>query len=353
MEKRITYHEQTDVENTLKLREVLKTLPSFAKDFFRAISTTTSTSTRIKYAYDIRIFFQFLLSENPVYSRYTMQEFTLADLDNITALDLEEYIEYLRAYKSPDDDEYITNGERGLKRKLSALRTFYAYYYKHEMIQNNPTLLIDMPKLHEKEIIRLDADEVAKLLDFVESCGDELTPHQRKYYEKTKHRDLAIITLLLGTGVRVSECVGLDIEDLDFQNNGLKLVRKGGSEMFVYFGEEVEKALLEYLEVRDGITPVAGHEHALFYSSQRKRINVKTVENLVKKYASQITTTKKITPHKLRSTYGTNLYQETGDIYLVADVLGHKDVNTTKKHYAAMDDTRRRKAARAVKLREN
>lgn len=353
MEKRITYHELTDVENTLKLREVLKTLPEFVKDFFRAVSTTTSTSTRIKYAYDIRIFFQFLLSENPVYSRYIMQEFTLADLDNITALDLEEYIEYLRAYKSPDDNEYITNGERGLKRKLSALRTFYAYYYKHEMIQNNPTLLIDMPKLHDKEIIRLDADEVAKLLDFVESCGDELTPHQRKYYEKTKYRDLAIITLLLGTGVRVSECVGLDVEDIDFQNNGLKLVRKGGNEMFVYFGEEVEKALLDYLEVREGITPVAGHEHALFYSSQRKRINVKTVENLVKKYASQITTTKKITPHKLRSTYGTNLYQETGDIYLVADVLGHKDVNTTKKHYAAMDDSRRRKAAKAVKLRED
>lgn len=353
MEKRITYHEQTDVENTLKLREVLKTLPVFARDFFRAVSTTTSASTRIKYAYDIRIFFQFLLSENPVYSRYTMQDFTLADLDNITALDLEEYIEYLKAYKSPEDDEYITNGERGLKRKLSALRTFYAYYYKHEMIQNNPTLLIDMPKLHDKEIIRLDADEVAKLLDFVESCGDELTPHQRKYYEKTKHRDLAIITLLLGTGVRVSECVGLDVQDLDFQNNRLKLVRKGGSEMFVYFGEEVEKALKDYLEVRKGITPVAGHEHALFYSSQRKRINVKTVENLVKKYSGRITTTKKITPHKLRSTYGTNLYQETGDIYLVADVLGHKDVNTTKKHYAAMDDSRRRKAARAVKLRED
>ena len=66
-----------------------------------------------------------------------------------------------------------------------------------------------------------------------------------------------------------------------------------------------------------------------------------------------ITTTKKITPHKLRSTYGTTLYQETGDIYLVADVLGHKDVNTTKKHYAAMDDARRRKAATAVHLRED
>lgn len=73
----------------------------------------------------------------------------------------------------------------------------------------------------------------------------------------------------------------------------------------------------------------------------------------MKKYASQVTTTKKITPHKLRSTYGTTLYQETGDIYLVADVLGHKDVNTTKKHYAAMDDARRRQAATAVRLRES
>ena len=172
------------------------------------------------------------------------------------------------------------------------------------------------------------------------------------FYEKTKERDLAIVTLLLGTGIRVSECVGLDIEDVDFKNNGIKVTRKGGNEMVVYFGPEVEKALKRYLEVREGITPLAGHEHALFYSAQRKRIGVQAVENMVKKYSRQITTTKKITPHKLRSTYGTALYQETGDIYLVADVLGHKDVNTTKKHYAALDDARRRQAATAVKLRE-
>ena len=352
MDKRVTYHEQTDMENTLKLREVLKTLPEFSKDFFRAISTTTSTSTRIKYAYDIRIFFQFLLEENPVFRNSSADTLTPDVLDQITALDLEEYIEYLKAYQPPESDEYITNGEKGIKRKLSALRTFYAYYYKHELIQTNPTLLIDMPKLHQKEIIRLEADEVAKLLDCVESCGSTMTPHQRKYYEKTKYRDLAIITLLLGTGVRVSECVGLDLEDVDFRNNGIRVVRKGGNEMIVYFGPEVEKALKDYMEIRSGITPVAGHEHALFYSSQKKRINVKTVENLVKKYASRVTTAKKITPHKLRSTYGTALYEETGDIYLVADVLGHKDVNTTKKHYAAMNESRRRKAATAVQLRE-
>ena len=348
---RITYRDQTDTENIIKLREVLKTLPPFAKDYFRAIDATTTTKTRISYAYDIRIFFQFLIQENPAYHNYTPSDFTIDVLDQIQALDIEEYMEYLKVYKD-QGDSYVTNGERGLKRKISALRSFYAYYYKHEMIKTNPTVLIDMPKIHDKAIIRLDTDEVAMLLDYVEHCGDLLTGQKKAYYEKTKERDLALITLLLGTGIRVSECVGLDIEDVDFKNNAVKVTRKGGNEMFVYFGDEVEHALKNYIEVRKGITPVSGHEHALFYSTQRKRMGVLAVENLVKKYAREITTTKKITPHKLRSTYGTALYQETGDIYLVADVLGHKDVNTTKKHYAAIGDERRRKAASAVKLRD-
>ncbi len=348
---RTTYREHTDTENILKLRQVLSTLPAFCKDYFRAIDSTTTTKTRISYAYDIRIFFQFLLDENPAFKNYALTDFSVEVLDQIKAVDLEEYMEYLKVYQNGDKTE--TNGERGLKRKISALRSFYAYYYKREMIHTNPTVLIDVPKIHDKSIIRLDTDEVALLLDYIEHCGDSLTGQKRVYYEKTKERDLAIVTLLLGTGIRVSECVGLDIEDVDFKNNGIKVTRKGGNEMVVYFGEEVEKALKRYLEVRAGITPLAGHEHALFYSAQRKRMGVQAVENMVKKYSRQITTTKKITPHKLRSTYGTALYQETGDIYLVADVLGHKDVNTTKKHYAALDDARRRQAATAVRLRED
>ena len=346
-----TYREHTDTENILKLRQDLSTLPAFCKDYFRAIDSTTTTKTRISYAYDIRIFFQFLLDENPAFKNYAMTDFSVEILDQIKAVDLEEYMEYLKVYQNGDKTE--TNGERGLKRKISALRSFYAYYYKREMIHTNPTVLIDVPKIHDKSIIRLDTDEVALLLDYIEHCGDSLTGQKRVYYQKTKERDLAIVTLLLGTGIRVSECVGLDIEDVDFKNNGIKVTRKGGNEMVVYFGEEVEKALKRYLEVRAGITPLAGHEHALFYSAQRKRMGVQAVENMVKKYSRQITTTKKITPHKLRSTYGTALYQETGDIYLVADVLGHKDVNTTKKHYAALDDARRRQAATAVRLRED
>lgn len=291
------------------------------------------------------------MDENPSFKNYSMTDFKVTILDELQAVDIEEYLEYLKVYSN--GDKTLTNRERSIKRKLASLRSFYTYYYKREMIHNNPTVLIDMPKIHEQAIIRLDTDEVALLLDFIEHGGDSLTGQKKVYYEKTKERDLAIVTLLLGTGIRVSECVGLDVEDIDFKNNGIKITRKGGNEMVVYFGSEVERALRQYLTVREGVTPVTGHEHALFYSTQRKRIGIQAVENLVKKYARAITTTKKITPHKLRSTYGTALYQETGDIYLVADVLGHRDVNTTKKHYAAMDDARRRKAASAVHLRED
>ena len=193
---------------------------------------------------------------------------------------------------------------------------------------------------------------MAKLLDEVES-GENLTARQQQYHEKTKIRDLAMMTLLLGTGIRVSECVGLDIEDLDFRDNRIRIIRKGGKEEFVYFGAEVREALMNYIEdSRSKIIPKEGHEHALFYSIQRRRISIQAVENLVTEYASQVTTFKHITPHKLRSTYGTSLYRQTGDIYLVAEVLGHNDVNTTRKHYAALDDDKKRQAASAVQLHQ-
>lgn len=351
-DNRVTYHEQVKVDNTLKLRELLRRLPPFAKDYFRAIEPTTSAKTRISYAYDLLVFYRFLMEENPVYKNYKTEDFKEADLDQLQSVDIEEYMEYLKVY-SDEHDNLITNGERGINRKISALRSFYNYFFKRGVIKTNPTLLVDMAKLHEKEIIRLDPDETAMLLDFIEKGSEKLTGQQKAYYEKTKQRDLAIVTLLLGTGIRVSECVGLDIEDVDFKNYGIKVLRKGGSEMIVYFGDEVAKALSDYIDGdRSAVMPLEGHEHALFYSTQRKRIGIRAVENLVKKYAKQVTPLKKITPHKLRSTYGTSLYQETGDIYLVADVLGHKDVNTTRKHYANIGNDRRRSAAKYVRLRE-
>ncbi len=347
--KEKAYYEDVNKKNEVKLRKMLSGLPPFCKQFFIGIEPTTSSRTRIAYAYDIGCFFDYIHENNPVYAKMEITQFSLAMLDEITPMDIEEYLSYLKYYEK--DGEEHTNEERGIKRKLASLRTFYRYFYKNELIQTDPAVKVDMPKIHEKNITRLDIDEVAKLLDEVES-GESLTKRQKQYHEKTKTRDLAMMTLLLGTGIRVSECVGLDIDDVDFKNNGIKIHRKGGAEVIVYFGEEVRNALLEYMVERQKITAEDGSTNALFLSLQNKRISVRSVENLVKKYAKLVTSLKHITPHKLRSTYGTSLYRETGDIYLVADVLGHKDVNTTRKHYAALDDDRRRSAAKYVKLRD-
>ena len=344
------YHDEQNKNNIIKMREVLCTLPEFCKTFFRGIEEYTSTRTRLAYAYDIRLFFEFLHETNPICAKIEIEKYPISLLNDITRLDIEEYLEYLTFYKK--EGREITNDERGKARKLACLRSFYNYFYQNELIENNPAALVPLPKRPEKEIIRLEPNEVAILLDQVEA-GTKLTKKELDYHKKTKIRDVALLTLLLGTGIRVSECVGLDIQDVNFDEGGIKIRRKGGFETVLYFGEEVETALLDYMEERNRIIPAQGHENALFLSLQNRRMAVRSIENLVKKYASRVTSLKKITPHKLRSTYGTNLYKETGDIYLVADVLGHKDVNTTRKHYAALEQERRRKAANAVQLREN
>lgn len=347
--KEKAYHEDQNIKNELHLRELLDDLPRFCKQFFIGIEPRTASRTRIAYAYDLGCFFDYLHKENPICQKMKISEIPISILDQLTPMDIEEYLYHLKLYEK--DGMAHSNDERAIKRKLSSLRTFYNYFYKNELIDTNPAMKVDMPRIHEKAIVRLDVDEVAQLLDEVES-GENLTTRQQMYHQRTKTRDLALLTLLLGTGIRVSECVGLDLDDVDFKNNGIKVHRKGGAEIMVYFGEEVMEALTNYMEERKGIAAVDGHNNALFLSMQNRRISVRSVENLVEKYSKLVTNVKKITPHKLRSTYGTTLYKETGDIYLVADVLGHKDVNTTRKHYAALEDDRRRMAAKYVKLRD-
>lgn len=347
------YHEQIDMLNTIKLRELSDTLPPFVRQFFRGIEQNTSSRTRIAYAYDLHVFFDFLVRNHKAFKGKEFADIKVTDLDEVKAVDIEDYMDYLKFYhmEGGNAPERI-NQERGIIRKVASLKTFYNYFFKKEMITTNPAALVSLPKLHQKEIIRLDIDEVALLLDSVES-GDKLTKQQKAFHEKTKVRDLAMISLLLGTGIRVSELVGLNLGDVDFKNAGIHIHRKGGKEVIVYFSDEVAEPLMLYYEERKKEMPESGHEDALFLSLQKKRMGVRSVENLVKKYSRTVTTLKNITPHKLRSTYGTNLYRETGDIYLVADVLGHADVNTTKKHYAALEEDRRRSARNAVKLRDN
>ena len=353
------YHAQTQLARAKRLRELLKELPDVCSDYFLSIEQLTSPLTRLSYAYDLKLFFQYLSDELPRFSGKPVTEFTVDDIRSVTKQDLERYARYLALYvrnESLDDGQTesreITNNEYGIKRKYASLRAFYKYLFANGLIESNTAALVPLPKLHERAIIRLDIDEVARILDVAEN-GQALPKTYQKFHHITRKRDLAMLSLFLGTGIRISECVGLNIDDFDFEQNAFVVTRKGGKEVILYLPDEVAQTLRDYLAERREIEALPGHESAFFLSIQRRRMTQRAVENMVKKYAAVAAPLKKkISPHKLRSTFGTNLYRETGDIYLVADVLGHSDVNTTRKHYAAIAEDHRRLAAQKTVLRE-
>lgn len=346
--KNVSYFTERNNKNTIRTRRILKDLPEFCYDFFTGVENTTSSLTRLNYAYDLRVFFDYLFNETNVFNGKNINTLEPKDLENVKASHIERYLSYLSTYEDKNG-KIRNNTERGKARKLATVRAFFKYFYKKEMISADVSSKVSMPKLHEKTIVRLESNEIPKFLDEVES-GKGLTGHARGFHKKTQKRDIAMLTLLLGTGMRVSECVGLNLSDINFSINGLKVTRKGGNQVVLYFSDEVKVPLVDYIEERNE-NPYLKDEPALFCSLQNKRITPRAVQNLVKKYASIATPLKHITPHKLRSTYGTALYRETGDIYIVADVLGHKDVNTTKKHYAAISEDLRKNAASKVRLR--
>ncbi len=343
------YFVERNNKNVIKLKEALRELPYFMAEYFVGVESRTTPLTRINYANDMKIFFDFLIKEIPEFFGKAANQLTIQDLDRITASHIERYLSYLNYYTY--NGQTYTNNERAKARKLSAIRSTLKYFFKKEKITANVSSKVDAPKIHDKEIIRLEVDEVVKLIDQAENA-DMLTKMQQSFNKHTKVRDVAILTLFLGTGIRISELVGINVEDVDFNVNGFKITRKGGNQVVLYFSDEVRNSLLHYLEERNADKDIPKEEKALFVSLQHKRIGVRAVEKLVKKYSSVVTPLKHITPHKLRSTYGTNLYRETQDIYIVADVLGHKDVNTTKKHYAAISEDARRAVANKVKLRD-
>jgi site-specific recombinase XerD len=343
------FYSMRDKLNMERLDDVLDGLPSFCGEFFLGIKPQTTALTRLNYAYDLRIFFYFLSTSAHKFKDVDITKLVVEDLNDVTASHIERFLDYLTYYEY-NGKKYKCD-RRAKARKLSSVRTLFKYFFNKDKIKANTAAKISTPKIPDKEIIRLETDEVVKLLDQVEFAPD-MTASQKAFHNITKLRDVAILTLLLGTGIRVSECAGMNVDDVDFETNGFRITRKGGNTVILYFSDEVAKALKRYLDARQSDISVSKKETALFLSLQNKRISVRALQVLVKKYSEIVSPLKKITPHKLRSTYGTSLYRETQDIYVVAEVLGHKDVNTTKKHYAAISDDIRRAAASKVRLRD-
>ena len=237
----------------------------------------------------------------------------------------------------------------------------YKFFLSKEKLEKDPTALVSIKYKSDYEIVYLQPNEVAELLDCIDdgealkSSNCEKNNKRREAWHKlNRTRDLAILTMLLGTGMRISELVGLNLTDIDFDDGAIHITRKGHKRDTVYMGEEITATLSDYIDNARSYYKADEDDNALFLSLRHKRITVRSVEILVKKYvaaALPYRSGEKITPHKMRSTFGTTLYKETGDIKLVADALGHKNISTTQKHYAASDTEIKRSAFRNVKLR--
>ncbi len=329
-----------------KIELLLLDLPTFCMDFIYGTSNNTTSLTRLNYVYDLRIFFDYLSKIKKI----QISDMKIDILNSLTTFDIERFLNYLSSYKY--GNRCLSCDERGKARKLSTIRAMCRYFFSRDLITSNVAAKVPTPKIHEKEIIRLEGNEVEKLLDYAES-ETAFSGRKNTYHNKLKVRDFAILSLFLGTGIRISELVGLNVTDFDFANLSFVVTRKGGNRTILYFNEEVRDALEAWLDYRYDLKDVPKNEMAMFLSMKNQRISTRAVQVLVKEYTKEVTPLKKITPHKLRSTFGTDLYRQTGDIYAVADFLGHKDVNTTRKHYAAISQDSRRESAGIVKLRKN
>ncbi|MDR0856461.1 MAG: tyrosine-type recombinase/integrase [Clostridiales bacterium] len=343
------FYNQRNLKCLDRIAALRKALPLFVGEFLLGIEQRTTPLTRLNYCYDLKTFFDFLCRE--VFFGKAPTALTLSELNAVTTSQLEQYVGSLSHFRD-DGGKRHALGERAKSRHLSCIKSMFKYFFRKERLASNVSANVDLPKLHDKEIVRLEVDEVVRLLNTAED-GSGLTARQQAFHAHTAVRDVALLTLLLGTGIRISECVGLNVSDLDFSTGGFRVIRKGGGSTVLYFSDEIADALKKYLAVREALLDPDGEKNALFISLHHARISVRAVQLLVKKYSEVATPLKHITPHKLRSTYGTALYRETKDIYIVADVLGHRDINTTKKHYAAISEDIRRGAAGKVKLRDD
>lgn len=342
-----------------KITTIETVLPSLVTDYINYLDEDYQVRTKYSYLQDLKIFFEYIIEAKAEFNNLNMTQFTERELNLIDVKDIINYKQYLNKYEVPretksESNEIIyktyENSNFGKARKLSALRSFFNYLFEIKVVTLNPVELVRMPKIEEKVGDYLDAEEIRIFLDHVSDCSSSLTQQQLKYYNKYKNRDLAIITLLLSSGIRVSECVGLDINDVDYRTNSIKIIRKGGQEAIVYFNDEAAKALSTYMDVREEIVALTGHEKALFLSAQKKRLSVNSIENIVKKYSKEIIYGKTITPHRLRASFATLLFSITHNSLEVADCLGHKSSIITEKHYIGRDQSAQRTSVNKIKL---
>lgn len=333
------YRDIEEARYIKRIESITELLPAKAVAFINSKYSVYQPGTKARYCEDLLSFFAYIAD-----ALHTDKDARALDgeLADITPQDIEQYLTYLSRYED-DDGKVRRNSPVSLKRSLSAIRSFYKYMTKNRFIDRDPAALVDAPKVHDKDIIALDADDKQAVLSAV-SAGTGLTTREQAHLKHHSVRDSAVLSVLLGTGMRVSELVGLDLGDVDMARNRLKVIRKGGDEDHVYFGDEVAEALGAYLIERKGIPAVETDKDALFLSQERTRLSVRSVERLLKKYGRLTQMGDAIHPHTCRKTFASSALEEN-DLTAVAAALGHKTTATTSKYYTKISEQAKRNVA--------
>ena len=352
------YRDEKNTRVLEKINDLTVDLPMFVRRFANEYLVTKNKAPRtvLGYVGDIKVFFEYLEKTLGI----PVMQISVQTLGSLTADDIQDYLMYLMRYnrKDPNNNKTIkeSNQAPARARKLSSLRALYRYLIAHNHLEKNVAELVDMPKIEEKAITYLEKEEVRNVLQGAET-GDSLTRTQFKFAKNSQLRDVAILTLLLHTGIRVSEMVGIDLQDIDWDERRIKIFRKGRKEQYVYFNAPVEEALQDYIEYERKVP--SEDLNALFISRKGQRISVRAVERLVKKYTASTVPMKRITPHKLRSTFATNqtpldtqVWRRSKSIRICTMNGAEKPLKPLKRHITENPGARTKHASALNKLND-
>ncbi|MBQ2311285.1 MAG: tyrosine-type recombinase/integrase [Firmicutes bacterium] len=341
---------ENDVQDRCEAIE--KELPSWLRGFFMYLKTGVLPMTRLSYLSDIRFFFTYLINETELKEkRKTIKEIQPEDLDGITSVDVNIYIDYCRRYKKVDKNGntvVFENKNSALSHKKSTVSVLFKYLYRDGLVSKNITDGFDpirMPKAGEREIKALQDNEVMTMLDSV-ITGEGLTEHEKKYWEKTKQRDKLILLLLVTYGLRLSELQQLNVSSFNFDRGEFKIYRKRGKESIMPINNTITEAFTDYItKERPSDDDLAEEQKdALLLSLQGTRLTDRQIRQIVKKYTSvSLGTTREsgYSPHKLRATAATSLIARGNSIYDVQELLDHENVTTTQLYAAHKLNTKR------------
>lgn len=358
--KTIKIHNKSDKPDNIVLRDnrviekciqVENNLPRFMKDYCIYLKGSVSVTTRLAYLEDIQFFCSYLIETKEITVANEIKEITLNEFNQIKARDVNLFLgDYCtRYYKYTDKNTHIyENNNRALARKKSSLSTLFKFLFRNDQLEANITdgfNPIKLPKPQPDAIKRLEIDEVAKMLDAVDT-GLGLTDKEKVYWKKTKLRDKAILALFVTYGLRLNELRELNISSFNFSRGEFKIYRKRGKEVLMPINNTCELVVRDYIlnERPKSVMLSEDMQDALFLSLQNKRMDPKSIRQLVKKYTSISMDTsrdKGYSPHKLRATAATSLIQNGFSIYDVQNLLDHDNVTTTQLYAAHKKNVKR------------